>query len=436
MKNRLVKIIGGGLAGSETAWQLSSYGIDVELYEMRPSKMTPVHKTAYLSELVCSNSFKSIEPTNAHGLLKKELELLGSFILSTAKKCLLPGGKALVVDRHKFSQYITESLEEKPKVKIIRRECVDLTNTMTIIASGPMTSAELLKVLQKSIGCQYLNFTDAIAPIISIKGIDVSKCFYGSRYQSGKDYLNCPMDKDQYLHFADALVNAEIVLSSGDESVFFQGCMPVEEIARRGVDSIRYGLMKPKGLVDPMTGEEAYAICQLRREDHEGEKWNMVGFQTRLLHAEQRRVFSKIPGLENINILRYGQAHNNFYVNSPEILEEDSLFIRDREIAIAGQLTGVEGYIESTAMGFLAALFVIGRIEGINITPPPAETMLGGLFEHLHRSSKDFQPHASAFDLVPPLDERIRSKRERKKKYAERAINKLIEWKEGWEFRQ
>jgi len=427
----MVKIIGGGLAGSEAAWQLSKYGIDVELYEMRPYKMTPVHRTGNLSELVCSNSFKSMELSNAHGLLKKELELLNSFIISTAKKYLLPGGKALVVDRHKFSQNITESLEENPRVKIIRRECVDLENSLTIIATGPMSSSELLDALQKIISFQYLNFTDAIAPILSIKGVDISKCFYGSRYQSGNDYLNCPFDKDQYLNFIDALIKAEIASSSGDKSIFFQGCMPVEEIARRGVDSIRYGLMKPKGLIDPKTGKESYAICQLRREDSEGEKWNMVGFQTRLLHSEQRRIFSKIPGLENINILRYGQAHNNFYVNSPEILEEGSLFIRDREIAIAGQLTGVEGYIESTAMGFLAALFIIGRIKGINITPPPVQTMLGGLFGYLHMSSKDFQPHASAFNLVPPLDKRIISKKERKKKYSERAIIKLIEWKES-----
>ncbi|MGC9367012.1 MAG: methylenetetrahydrofolate--tRNA-(uracil(54)-C(5))-methyltransferase (FADH(2)-oxidizing) TrmFO [bacterium] len=425
---KLVNIIGGGLAGSEAALYLADRGYKVNLVEMRPHRMTAAHQTENFAELVCSNSLKSTERRNAHGLLKHELSLLGSKVLPVAEKFSVPGGKALVVDRDSFSAGVTLEISNHPNISIIRKECQCLDLASAIIASGPLSSESLLRSLENIIGRGFLHFTDAISPIVRGDSINYADCFFASRYQHSGDYLNCPLDSESYYKFVDDLVNAEVVSTEFDQEVFFYGCMPVEEIARRGRDSLRFSLLKPKGLIDPRNGKQPFAVCQLRREDIQGNAWNLVGFQTRLKFQEQRRVFSTIPGLHQVKFDRFGQAHRNSYINAPEVLADRSLKIKNSELFIAGQLSGVEGYVESLATGLLAALEKITTDNNQQWNPPPGTTVIGGLLNHLHTAKKDFQPIAASFGLVSPLEHKIKSKKLKKDYLAERSLNHLADW--------
>lgn len=425
---KMIKVIGGGLAGSEAALFLADRGFKVDLYEMRPHRLTAAHLTGDLAELVCSNSLKSTESSNAHGLLKEELKLLNSRILPIAQENSVPGGKALVVDRDKFSSRVTQIISNHPNISIIRKECDHLDFQSAIIATGPLTSESMLKCLENTIGQQFLHFTDAISPMVSGDSIDYHRCFLGSRYQNSDDYLNCPLDQNSYYQFVDELINAEVVNTKHDPEIFFYGCMPIEEIARRGRDSLRFSLLKPKGLVDPKTGQQPFAVCQLRREDTEGNAWNLVGFQTRLKFKEQTRIFSTIPGLDKMKIIRFGQAHRNSYINSPEVLDFQSLQIKNSGLMITGQLSGVEGYVESLAIGLIAGLEKAVREKKMKWQPPPSTTIIGGLFNYLHNPASDFQPIASSFGLLPPLDKQIRSKRKKREYLAERSLNNLAAW--------
>jgi len=425
----MVEIIGGGLAGCEAAMQLAKRNISVNLYEMRP-KNTFAHKGSDLAELVCSNSLKSVELTNAHGLLKEELTHLDSFVLTIAKKNKIPGGKALVVDRDKFSKDITEIINKNPKINLIRKEVKNIPEGIIIIATGPMSSENIINRIKDITGQNFLYFTDAIAPIITKECINFNKCFYASRYNVGKDYINCPFSKKEYEDFVESIISAEKLDINKDKEIFFQGCMPVEELAKRGQDTLRFGLLKPKGIFSPNNEKEFYAICQLRRETKTGDYWNMVGFQTRLKFSEQKKVFSKIPGLENIEIIRYGQAHKNIYINSPKLLEENSFFLKKKpKIAFAGQITGVEGYVESIATGLLTAIEVNNKIKNIDNIFPDEFTILGGIIKKINTISKNYQPFASSFSLVPLENIRIRNKKEKKKFLSERAIEHIVEWK-------
>ncbi len=432
--SEIVRVAGAGLAGCEAAWRLSLSGIDVELYEMRPKVFTGAHKTDSFAELVCSNSFKSIQVTNAHGLLKAEMEILGSLTMECAKKSSIPGGKALTVDREKFSGLITQAIERSEKIKIFREEVSSPEDGYWIIATGPLSSDSICGWLGKKTGEDFLYFTDAMSPVLELESIDFENCFLGSRYGFGDDYLNCPMDQKTYENFLKELAEAQSRQSHYDENVFFQGCMPVEEIARGGRESLRFGLMKPKGITDPRTGKEPYAVCQLRRESEGLKRWNMVGFQTKLRYEDQKRIFSQIPGLNNAIFIRYGQAHRNTYLNSPKVLKQGTLFLKNTKTAVSGQLSGVEGYTESAVTGILAALNVIYDLKSEKFNPPPEDTVTGGLFKHLHEQSRNFQPAAANFSIVKTNDKRYRTKNEKRLSIAENSIKSITEWSKGITF--
>ena len=433
-QSRPVHIVGGGLAGSEAAWQLAERGHDVVIHEMRGVRSTAAHKTDRLAELVCSNTFKSTETSNAHGLLKAEMRLLGSVVLAAADEARVPGGSALTVDRDVFSSGVHERVTSHPRVTVVREEVTALPSP-GVIATGPLTSDALAESIRARLGVDALAFYDAIAPIVSRESIDDSVVFRASRYgketmeDAGDDgaYINCPFTREQYEAFIDALIAADQHHAHEFDAVpYFEGCMPAEEMAKRGRETLRFGPMKPVGLRDPRTGREAHAIIQLRMEDRAGRMWNIVGFQTRLRIPEQQRVFRMIPGLENAEFLRYGSIHRNSYVNSPASLSAH-LSLRDDPMTLfAGQLTGVEGYTESTATGLLAGINLSRMLAGEEPLIPPPSTMLGALYRYMREADpKHFQPMNANFGLVDDLPERVKDKRLKKEKLAERALAEM-----------
>ncbi len=426
-----VKVIGAGLAGCEAAWQLANSGIEVELCEMKPEKFTPAHKYSGFSELVCSNSLKAERLESAAGLLKEEMRRLGSLSMESAELSKVPAGGALAVNREQFSDYITEKVRSHPLIKVVEGEVTAIPDGYVIIATGPLTSDRLSESINKLVGAEYLYFHDAAAPIVTAESLDRSLVFGASRYgRGGEDYLNCPMDKDEYLGFYNELINAETAPlhdfdASGDYTVY-EGCMPIEALAKRGVDCMRFGPMKPVGLTDPRTGRRPYAVVQLRLENTAGTLYNLVGFQTNLKFGEQKRVFSMIPGLKDAEFMRYGVMHRNTYLNSPKLLDRHFCLKSDPRIYFAGQITGVEGYIESAASGIYAALSLSRRLKGLpEITLPP-ETMLGALAEYVETGSPSgFQPMGANMGILPELPEKIRGKQEKYAALARRSLEYL-----------
>ena len=400
-------VVGGGLAGCEAAWALAERGIDVTLCEMRPVVRTPAHQTDRLAELVCSNSFKSVELTNAHGLLKAELRDLGSLLLQCADLARVPAGAALAVDRDQFSQEVHNRVIAHPRVTVRREEIADLPSP-GVVATGPLTSDRLAECISQRLGGTALAFYDAIAPIISAESLDHERLYALSRYGKGEgdDYLNAPLDRDAYESFISELASADQFNGHDFDKVpYFEGCLPIEEMARRGPETLRFGPMKPVGLRDPRTGREPYAVVQLRREDRAGQMWNMVGFQTRLRIPEQQRVFRMIPGLEQAEFLRYGSIHRNAYVNSPASLGPALTAKDDDMLFFAGQFTGVEGYTESLGTGLLAGINLARRLRGLPSAIPPVTTMLGGLYRYLREADpRHFQPMNANFGLLDPLE--------------------------------
>jgi len=433
-------VVGGGLAGSEAAWQLASRGFDVTLHEMRPVVTTPAHKTDRLAELVCSNTFKSTELTNAHGLLKAEMRLLGSIILEAADAARVQAGSALAVDRDVFSAGVTARIESEPRISIVRDEVAELT-APCVIATGPLTSDKLAEAIKARLGTGALAFYDAIAPIVAQESIDQSVVFRGSRYgketmegaDEGGAYLNCPMSREQYDAFLDALISADQYHGHEfDEVPYFEGCMPVEVMAKRGRDTLRFGPLKPVGLRDPRTGTEAHAVVQLRQEDRAGRMWNLVGFQTRLRIPEQQRVLKMIPGLEQAEFLRYGSIHRNSYLNSPSALSAHLSTRDDPTILFAGQITGVEGYTESSATGLLAGINLARILSGDSPVTPPPTTMLGALYRYMREADpKHFQPMNANFGLLDELPQRVRDKKQKREQFAERALRDMQAWIEA-----
>jgi len=437
-------IVGGGLAGSEAAWQAAQRGLKVRLYEMRPVKMTPAHTTGYLAELVCSNSLGTTLPDRAGGLLKEELRRMGSLLLQIAEQSAVPAGSALAVDREVFAAKVTAALAQHPNIEIIRQEVTDIPDGLSVIASGPLTSDALSQALLRLTGQEQLYFYDAIAPIVVADSINMDVCFRASRYGRGEqaegDYINCPMSREEYYRFVDALVQAErielrpferAVLDTGvkvkaGKSRFFEGCLPIEVLARRGRDALAYGPLRPVGLVDPRTGQRPYAVVQLRQDNLTGTLYNMVGFQTNLTFSEQRRVFRMIPGLEHAEFARYGQMHRNTFLFSPALLLPTLQFRGREDLFFAGQITGVEGYVGNIATGLLAGWNAARLAQGHAPLVLPRETMLGALLYYItHASEHDFQPMKANFGLLPPLPQRVRDKRARARAYSERARQAL-----------
>jgi methylenetetrahydrofolate--tRNA-(uracil-5-)-methyltransferase len=433
-----IHIIGGGLAGSEAAWQLAERGHHVVIHEMRPVRGTEAHRTDRLAELVCSNTFKSTETSNAHGLLKAEMRLLGCMILQCADEARVPGGSALTVDRDVFSAAVNARVASHPRVSIVREEATSLPSP-GIVATGPLTSSALAESIRARLGVESLAFYDAIAPIVSGDSIDHEVVFRASRYgretmegQEEGAYLNCPMTREQYEAFIDALTAADQATAHEFDAVpYFEGCMPAEEMAKRGRETLRFGPMKPVGLVDPRTGREPHAVVQLRMEDRDGRMWNIVGFQTRLRYPEQARVFRLIPGLENAEFLRFGSIHRNSYLNAPAALAPHLALRDDQRMLFAGQLTGVEGYTESTATGLLAGVNLSRLLVGDEPVLPPPTTMLGALYRYLREADpRHFQPMNANFGLVDELPVRVKDKRRKKEMLAERALTDMEAWRD------
>ncbi|HOJ92125.1 MAG TPA: methylenetetrahydrofolate--tRNA-(uracil(54)-C(5))-methyltransferase (FADH(2)-oxidizing) TrmFO [Dictyoglomaceae bacterium] len=425
-----VRVIGGGLAGCEAAWQVAKRKIPVEIYEMRPLVTTPIHKTEYLAELVCSNSFKSTEITNASGLLKEEMKRLDSLLLRVAQEVKLPAGIALAVDREFFSKRVQQILEENPYVTIIREEIKTIPSEgIVVVATGPLTSSDFAEYLMDILDTNSLYFYDAVSPIIYAESIDFKKVYSASRYGKGEEgYLNCPLTKEEYERFVTELINAEVVDSHfpGEEK-FFEGCLPIEILAKRGLDTLRFGPMKPVGLVDPKVGKEPYAVVQLRPENIQGSLYSMVGFQTRLKFKEQRRIFRMIPGLENAEFARYGVMHRNTYFYAPKFLKPTLQFIKDERILFAGQIIGVEGYMESAAMGIIAGINAARLAKGRPTITLPQTTMIGTLLGYVTTKVpvKYYQPMNANFGLFPPLEMPVKDKNLKKKLLVERALKDL-----------
>ena len=433
MSDKKITIIGGGLAGCEAAWQLVQRDCSVRIIEMRPGKRSPAHHGDDLAELVCSNSFRSNDPTSAVGLLKEEMRRIGSLIVDTAYANEVPAGKALAVNREAFAASITAQLKNHPRVEIVHEEVTAIPSpgeSPTILATGPLTSTALADSLAEFTGKQRLAFYDAIAPIVYSHSLNMDIIYSKSRYEDGPgDYLNCPMDKESYLRFIQELNGADFVpLQEFEEVKYFEGCLPVEVIASRGEDTLRFGPMKPVGLADPRTGEEPYAVIQLRKENKQGSTYNMVGFQTKLTYPEQKRIFSMIPGMENVEFARLGSIHRNTFITSPELLEPTLQFKNRSDLFLAGQLSGVEGYIESAAMGLLAGINAAKIAMGQEPVIPPKETALGSLIGHLTDSDpKRFQPSNVNFGLFPPWEKKIR-KKFRGEERAKRSFAALEKW--------
>ena len=436
-ERREVAVVGAGLAGSEAAWQLACLGRQVDLYEMRPQRATPAHKTSDCAELVCSNSFKSTSTENAHGLLKAELKLFGSLILQAAERFAVPAGQALAIDRQPFSAWITEQLQSHPNLTLRREEVQDLaalrqSYTAVLVATGPLTSDALSTSLQQLVGQSQLSFYDAIAPVVTAESINPQVTFRASRYGKGDaDYLNCPMRQAEYEAFVSALLAADKVPMHQFEDIRpFEGCLPIEVMAERGLDTLRFGPMKPVGLPHPETGENFHAVVQLRQENALGTLYNLVGFQTKMTWPAQQQIFRTIPGLEEAEFVRLGSIHRNTFLNSPRLLTNRLQLQQDPRLFFAGQLTGVEGYTESTAMGLVAAHFLHQELLGQPLAPLPTSTLLGGLIRYLTTTDPEhFQPMNANFGLLDPPTQRL-PKARRKAWLAAQALRELSEWQQ------
>ncbi len=449
-----ITVIGGGLAGCEAAYQIAKRGIKVKLYEMKPVKFSPAHSNTNLAEIVCSNSFKSNLHTNACGLLKEELRLLDSILIKTADKVAVPAGQALAVDREKFAEEITKQIESLENVEIVREEVGKSGNKslnqlaeegIVIIATGPLTSDNLSKEIRELTGDEGLHFYDAAAPIIEKESIDMNIAFWGDRYSqergkneeieawkeriknsSENNYINLPMNKEEYEKFWNELVNAEVVeLHNFEKREIFEGCMPIEVMAKRGIDTLRFGPLKPVGFTDIRTGKRPYSLVQLRQDNSEGNLFNMVGFQTNLKYGEQKRVFRLIPGLENAEFVKYGVMHRNTFINSPELLDETYNLKKNNNIFFAGQITGVEGYVESIASGLVAGINAVLKFSSTLKQNFPKETMIGALSNYIATENKNFQPMNANFGILPPLEEKIKDKKLKYGKLADRAIESI-----------
>lgn len=436
MKGMELVVVGGGLAGTEAAWQVAKQGIPVTISEMRPLKTTPAHVTDSLAELVCSNSLGSDLPDRAPGLLKAELRRLGSVVLQCADANAVPAGGALAVDRNLFAQAVTQRVEAHPLITVRRQEVAEVPSIPAVIASGPLTSASLSQAIASLTGQKHLYFYDAMAPIVAVDSIDMSVAFHGSRYDRGEtergDYINCPLNKEQYQAFVKALDAAEqahLRQFEEQDPQFFEGCLPVEEIARRGSKALAYGPLRPVGLMNPHTGKRPFAVVQLRQDNQAGTLYNMVGFQTNLRWGEQDRVFRMIPGLENADFVRYGQMHRNTFINAPELLLPTMQYKGRDDLFFAGQITGIEGYIGNTASGWLAGFNAARRLAGKSLLSLPKETMIGALCHYVtHADLDSFQPMKANFGLMPPLSPPVRNKRQRYRAYMERALHALEDW--------
>ena len=427
-----IHVIGGGLAGSECAWQLAERGVEVVLHEMRPVKGTPAHKSGDLAELVCSNSLRSDDPFHAAGLLKREMETFGSLIIGKAREAAVPAGSALALDRDRFGALVTSAIENHPRIELRREEMTKIPEGEVVIATGPLTSEAMSARLQELLGSEYLYFYDAIAPIVEAESLDLSRLFWQSRWGKGEgeDYLNAPMSEAEYLAFHAALTGAEVVAPHDfEKAVFFEGCLPIEEIARRGVDTLRYGPMKPVGLTTP-DGRRPWAVVQLRQENLAKSQFNLVGFQSRMKWGEQQRVLKMIPGLENAQFVRFGQIHRNTFINAPTHLDKHYRVKARPRVRLAGQITGVEGYLESAATGLAIGLYISLEREGRPPEPFPATTALGALARHLTESDPErFQPANINYGLFEELTGRIRRK-DKRPAFVERAQGSLAAWAE------
>ncbi len=430
MSKPVIQVVGGGLAGCEAAWKLAQAGYPVELFEMKPTQTSPAHQSEYLAELVCSNSLKADRLSTASGLLKAEMRLLGSLLLEVAQDCAVPAGGALAVDRDLFSQLVTHHIQSHPAIRLIREEVTGIPKGPVVIATGPLTSPALSQAIARRLGQGYLSFFDAASPIVTADSIDRSIVFAAARYgRGGADYLNCPMNQQEYDRFYDALVSAlgvEQKEFERQEFKLYEGCMPVEALAKRGRDALRFGPLKPVGFTDPRTGKRPWALVQLRQENLAATLYNLVGFQTNLRFPEQKRVFSQIPGLEQAEFARYGVMHRNTFLDSPRLLDHTFALREDPLTVFAGQITGVEGYMESAASGLLAAEQLIRRLEGRPLLTLPPETMLGALSRYISDSDVvDFQPMGANMGLLPPLPQRIKDKQERYEALALRGLEAL-----------
>ncbi len=430
---QIVTVVGGGLAGSEAAWQIAQRGIGVQLYEMRPQQSTPAHRTDRLAELVCSNSLGSNLPDRAPGVLKNELRRLDSLLMACAAQATVPAGGALAVDRDIFAEVVTHTIAGHPQITLVREEVRQIPAGPTVIATGPLTSPDLAREIAALVGEEYLYFYDAIAPTVSAESIDMSVAFRASRYGRGEDddgdYINCPMNEDEYNRFVAALLEAEVIELRDferEDPRFFEGCLPVEQIASRGVQSLAFGPMRPVGLKDPRTGRRPFAVVQLRQDNLAGTLYSLVGFQTNLRWGEQRRILRMIPGLENAEFERYGMMHRNTFLNSPVHLRPTMQYQQRDDLFFAGQITGVEGYVGNIGTGLLAGINVANLVQGAELWELPPETMLGALCHYVtHADPADFQPMKANFGILPPLQKPPRNKRERKQHYAERAAAQL-----------
>jgi methylenetetrahydrofolate--tRNA-(uracil-5-)-methyltransferase len=428
MEDVTINVIGAGLAGSEAAWQIAKRGIKVRLYEMRPIKQTPAHHTDKFAELVCSNSLRADTLTNAVGVLKEEMRKLDSVIIASADACAVPAGGALAVDRHEFAAKVTDSVKNHENVTVINEEVTEIPEGPTVIASGPLTSESLSKSLKEITGEDYLYFYDAAAPILEKESINMDKVYLKSRYDKGEAaYLNCPMTEEEFNHFYDALISAETAeLKEFEKEVYFEGCMPIEVMAKRGIKTMLFGPMKPVGLEDPRTGKRPFAVVQLRQDDAAGTLFNIVGFQTHLKWGAQKEVIRLIPGLENVEIVRYGVMHRNTFINSPKVLESTYQFKGRKDLFFAGQMTGVEGYVESAASGLIAGINAARYAVGEETIEFPAETAMGSMAKYITTANPDhFQPMNANFGLFPELPVKIKGKQERNLEHANRALGTI-----------
>lgn len=424
-----VTVLGAGLAGCECAWQLAKRGIEVRLYEMKPNKMTPAHTSEYFAELVCSNSLRSDELTNAVGLLKAEMRKMGSLIMESADSNRVAAGGALAVDREGFSRYITNKIKSCPNIELVSEEATDFPEGELVVATGPLTSDALAEKLEKLCNCTGLHFYDAVAPIVTLESVDMDSAFFASRYDKGTaDYVNCPMNEEEYKAFVKELASAkEAPVHGFDDGGVFEGCMPVEVMARRGEETLRFGPLKPVGLRDPRTGKDNYAVVQLRRDNADGTIYNLVGFQTHLTWGEQKRVFSMIPALRNAEFVRYGVMHRNTYLNSPHLLDRYYRLKSDPRISFAGQMTGVEGYVESAASGMLVGIETAARLLELEPVNFPQETAIGALGLYISGGSVgDFQPMNINFGIITPLGYRVKGKRNKNAEISARSL-KIID---------
>lgn len=428
MSQDFITVVGAGLAGSEAAWQAANRGVKVHLYEMRPVKQTPAHHTDKFAELVCSNSLRANTLTNAVGVLKEEMRQLNSIIISSADECAVPAGGALAVDRHEFSAKVTEKIKNHPNITVINEEVQRIPEGIVIIASGPLTSAAMSNEIKQLTGEEYFYFYDAAAPIIEKESINMDKAYLKSRYDKGEAaYINCPMTEEEFTTFYNALIEAETVpLKEFEKEIFFEGCMPIEVMANRGIKTMLFGPLKPVGLEDPRTGKRPFAVVQLRQDDAAGTLYNIVGFQTHLKWGAQKEVIGLIPGLENAEIVRYGVMHRNTFINSPNLLKPTYQFKSNEQIFFAGQMTGVEGYVESAASGLVAGVNAAKLFNGQTPVSFPEETAIGSMAHYITATNaKSFQPMNANFGIFPPLSQKIKNKQERYEKHAERALGSI-----------